>query len=155
MLTIEDGCLRAGVGHFSARCLPLLAGRDDRGWSDAQHESEQSARRRQQKDSGEPWMTNGSPNADPQGGVHGSNMEPVESQIIFYLSGTWYNATARRIDEQVSTRWRSTDRQLAPDRTRGANVNFKSASSNSVDLKLLSNCLCARSKPLFVSQIRS
>jgi hypothetical protein len=38
---------------------------------------------------------------------------------------------------------------------RGANANFKSASINSADLKLLRNGLCARSKPLFVSQIRS
>jgi len=93
-------------------------------------------------------------NADPQDGVKGPNVEPVESQLFLPLRDMVQRDCAR-IDERVSTRGRSTDRLRAPDRMRGANANFKSASINSADLKLLRNCLCARSKPLFVSQIRS
>ena len=72
----------------------------------------------------------------------------------FYLSGTWYNATARRIDERVSTRRRSADRLRAPDHTRAADANFETTSSNPVDLKLPRNGLCGPHQPLHVRLIR-
>jgi len=79
--------LPAGRRWSFLRLLPaLLAGRDDRGWSDAQQESEQGARGRQQKNR-RTMDDDVSPNADPQDGVKGPNVEPVESQIVFTSPG--------------------------------------------------------------------